>query len=148
LVHQKFKQRHPYCPIAPNVLLTKCYILRSELKSGKLVLTDCKEDTGEKYRGEAGLRTWTMPMLEELVSSRKRAINRRKFGSQCGNVGQVLGEVWLQEFQKVYPDYRSSKKTFSENINGGNKKRQKLEGLVFETAREFLLMRKETCLRR
>ena len=28
LVHQKFKQRHPYCPIAPNVLLTKCYILR------------------------------------------------------------------------------------------------------------------------
>ena len=28
LVHQKFLQRHPYCPIAPNVLLTKCYILR------------------------------------------------------------------------------------------------------------------------
>ena len=27
-----------------------------------------------------------------------------------GSVGQVLGEVWLQEFQKVYPDYRSSKK--------------------------------------
>ena len=28
LVHQQFKLRHPYCPIAPNVLLTKCYILR------------------------------------------------------------------------------------------------------------------------
>merc|ERR1712098_804087 len=54
LVHQKFKQRHPYCPIAPNVLLTKCYILRSELKSGKLVLSGDTEDTGEKYRGEAG----------------------------------------------------------------------------------------------
>ena len=74
------------------------------------MLTECKEDTGEKYRGEAGLRTWTMPMLEELVGSRKRAIGRRKIGGQGGSVGQVLGEVWLQEFQKVYPDYRSSKK--------------------------------------
>jgi len=123
LVHQKFKQRHPYCPIAPNVLLTKCYILRSELKSGKLVLTDCKEDTGEKYRGEAGLRTWTMPMLEELVSSRKRAIGRRKLGSQGGNVGQVLGEVWLQEFQKVYPDYKSSKKNLFRKYKWWKQKR-------------------------
>jgi len=123
LVHQKFKQRHPYCPIAPNVLLTKCYILRSELKSGKLVLTDCKEDTGEKYRGEAGLRTWTMPMLEELVASRKRAIGRRKIGGQGGSVGQVLGEVWLQEFQKVYPDYRSSKKNLFRKYKWWKQKR-------------------------
>ena len=28
LVHAEFLSRHPYCPIAPPVLLTKCYIFR------------------------------------------------------------------------------------------------------------------------
>jgi len=139
LVHQKFKQRHPYCPIAPNVLLTKCYILRSELKSGKLVLTDCKEDTGEKYRGEAGLRTWTMPMLEELVASRKRAIGRRKVGGQGGSVGQVLGEVWLQEFQKVYPDYRSSKKNLFRKYKWWKQKRAEGEKSGVRSGKRILI---------
>ena len=37
LVHQKFKQRHPYCPIAPNVLLTKCYILRYRAELSEII---------------------------------------------------------------------------------------------------------------
>ena len=110
LVHQKFKQRHPYCPIAPNVLLTKCYILRSELKSGKLVLNEDHEDTGEKYRGESGLRTWTRQMLDELVASRKRAIGRKKSVGGGVNFGKLLGDLWLEEFRSAYPDYKSSKK--------------------------------------
>ena len=107
LVHQKFKQRHPYCPIAPNVLLTKCYILRSELKSGKLTLTESSEDFGEKYRGESGLKHWTRAMLEELVMSRQRAITRKRM-KMTG--GQLLGDIWLEEMRKYYPDYKSSKK--------------------------------------
>ena len=39
-------------------------VCRSELKSGKLVLTQEREDTGEKYRGATGLRSWTTPMLQ------------------------------------------------------------------------------------
>ena len=40
------------------------HVIRSELKSGKLVLTQEREDTGEKYRGATGLRSWTTPMLQ------------------------------------------------------------------------------------
>ena len=148
LVHQKFKQRHPYCPIAPNVLLTKCYILRykvelrnsknifynflfsrSELKSGKLVLNDSKEDTGEKYRGESGLRTWTRQMLDELVASRKRAITRRKMGPS----GQLLGDIWLDEFRQVYPDYRSSKKNLFRKYKWWRQRRAEMEKDVSRT---------------
>ena len=121
LVHKEFLQRHPYCPIAPNVLLTKCYILRSELKSGKLVLTQEKEDTGEKYRGATGLRSWTTPMLQELIDSRRRAIHRRKMGG--GNTA-VLGDIWLEEFRAVYPDYRSSKKNLFRKYKWWRSKRQ------------------------
>ena len=121
LVHREFLQRHPYCPIAPNVLLTKCYILRSELKSGKLVLTQEKEDTGEKYRGATGLRSWTTPMLQELLDSRRRAIHRRKMGG--GNTA-VLGDIWLEEFRAVYPDYRSSKKNLFRKFKWWRSKRQ------------------------
>ena len=121
LVHREFLQRHPYCPIAPNVLLTKCYILRSELKSGKLVLTQEKEDTGEKYRGATGLRSWTTPMLQELLDSRRRAIHRRKMGG--GNTA-VLGDIWLEEFRAVFPDYRSSKKNLFRKFKWWRSKRQ------------------------
>merc|ERR1719234_2049915 len=121
LVHREFLQRHPYCPIAPNVLLTKCYILRSELKSGKLVLTQEKEDTGEKYRGATGLRSWTTPMLQELLDSRRRAIHRRKMGG--GNTA-VLGDIWLEEFRAVHPDCRSSKKNLFRKFKWWRSKRQ------------------------
>ena len=127
LVHQKFKQRHPYCPIAPNVLLTKCYILRSELKSGKLVLNDDHEDTGEKYRGESGLRTWTRQMLDELVASRKRAIGRKKSVGGGVNFGKLLGDLWLEEFRRVYPDYKSSKKNLFRKYKWWRQRRAETE---------------------
>ena len=127
LVHQKFKQRHPYCPIAPNVLLTKCYILRSELKSGKLVLNDEHEDTGEKYRGESGLRTWTRQMLDELVASRKRAIGRKRSVGGGVNFGKLLGDLWLEEFRSVFPDYKSSKKNLFRKYKWWRQRRAETE---------------------
>ena len=127
LVHEQFLQRHPYCPIAPNVLLTKCYILRSELKSGKLVLNDETEDTGEKYRGDAGLRTWTREMLEELTASRKRAIGRKKSSGGGANQGKLLGDLWLEEFRAVYPDYRSSKKNLFRKYKWWRQRRAETE---------------------
>ena len=127
LVHQKFKQRHPYCPIAPNVLLTKCYILRSELKSGKLVLNEDHEDTGEKYRGESGLRTWTRQMLDELVASRKRAIGRKKSVGGGVNFGKLLGDLWLEEFRSAYPDYKSSKKNLFRKYKWWRQRRAEME---------------------
>ena len=38
LLHREFLRVYPACPVSPTVLLTKCYIFRSEIKSGKLVL--------------------------------------------------------------------------------------------------------------
>ena len=95
---------------------------RSELKSGKLVLNDSKEDTGEKYRGESGLRTWTRQMLDELVASRKRAITRRKMEG-----GKLLGDIWLDEFRLVYPDYKSSKKNLFRKYKWWRQRRAETE---------------------
>jgi len=110
LVHAEFLRRHPYCPIAPPVLLTKCYIFRSELKSGKLVLGDeTAGDTGERYRSLQGLRSWSKDMLEELSLSRKRAIAWKRMAGPEGK-GIHLADIWLQEFKNKFPDYKSSRK--------------------------------------
>ena len=101
---------------------------RSELKSGKLVLNDSKEDTGEKYRGESGLRTWTRQMLDELVASRKRAITRRKMEG-----GKLLGDIWLDEFRMVYPDYKSSKKNLFRKYKWWRQRRAEMEKDVSRT---------------
>ena len=66
-------------------------------------------DTGERYRSEQGLRSWSRDMLEELGASRKRAIAwKRNSGPE--SKGIHLADVWLEEFRKKYPDYKSSRK--------------------------------------
>ena len=112
---------------------------RSELKSGKLVLNDTKEDTGEKYRGESGLRTWTRQMLDELVASRKRAITRRKMGSS----GQLLGDIWLEEFRSEYPDYRSSKKNLFRKYKWWRQRRAEMEKDVSRTVGKINIAEEE-----
>ena len=93
------------------------------------MLNDSKEDTGEKYRGESGLRTWTKQMLDELVASRKRAITRRKMAPS----GQLLGDIWLDEFRQVYPDYRSSKKNLFRKYKWWRQRRAEMEKDVSRT---------------
>jgi len=124
LVHAEFLRRHPYCPIAPPVLLTKCYIFRSELKSGKLVLgDDSSDDTGERYRSLQGLRSWSKEMLDELGISRKRAIAwKRMAGPEAKGIH--LADIWLQEFKNKFPDYKSSRKNLFRKYKWWKSKQQ------------------------
>ena len=102
------------------------------MKSGKLILNESNEDTGEKYRGESGLRTWTRQMLEELVASRKRAIGRKKMTGT--NFGKLLGDLWLEEFRSVYPDYRSSKKNLFRKYKWWRQRRAEMEKDAIKSA--------------
>ena len=104
-----------------------------------MVLNDTKEDTGEKYRGESGLRTWTRQMLDELVASRKRAITRRKMGSS----GQLLGDIWLEEFRSEYPDYRSSKKNLFRKYKWWRQRRAEMEKDVSRTVGKINIAEEE-----
>ena len=98
-----------------------------QMKLVPLVLNEDHEDTGEKYRGESGLRTWTRQMLDELVASRKRAIGRKKSVGGGVNFGKLLGDLWLEEFRSAYPDYKSSKKNLFRKYKWWRQRRAEME---------------------
>lgn len=89
VLHAEFKRRYPACPVGPSVLLTKCYIFRSEIKSGKLVIQHAAGGAGSSPPSllENLSRSWTLPMLAELGPARRRAVERKRiyqFNNQSG----------------------------------------------------------------
>ena len=113
---------------------TKTMEFTKLLKSGKLVLTECKEDTGE-----AGLRTWTMPMLEELVGSRKRAIGRRKIGGQGGVWDRFLGRSGCRSSRRFILTTGLARRTCSGSINDGSRRKPSWETGGARTGKRFLV---------
>ena len=83
------------------------YIIRSEIKSGKLVLEDsiAKPCAG----GVDNLRTWSKDMLNELGPARRRALDRKRLLTMNSQTCQ-LGDLWLEEFRAKFPAYKASKK--------------------------------------
>jgi hypothetical protein len=118
LLHAEFLRAYPSCPVSPAVLLTKCYIFRSELKSGKLVLGDGSASAGAEADGVAAAagpgRQWTAAMLAELEPARQRAlVRKRQLGPDCT---VALSDFWLGEFRVRFPEYRGSKKNLVKQL--------------------------------
>jgi hypothetical protein len=116
LLHAEFLRAYPSCPVSPAVLLTKCYIFRSELKSGKLVLGDGSASAGAEADVAAAApgRQWTAAMLAELEPARQRAlVRKRQLGPDCT---VALSDFWLGEFRVRFPEYRGSKKNLVKQL--------------------------------
>jgi len=118
LLHAEFLRAYPSCPVSPAVLLTKCYIFRSELKSGKLVLGDSSASAGAEADVVAAAagpgRQWTAAMLAELEPARQRAlVRKRQLGPDCT---VALSDFWLGEFRVRFPEYRGSKKNLVKQL--------------------------------
>ena len=107
ILHTEFKKKYPSCPVGPNVLLTKCYIFRSEIKSGKLVMQNTG-DVGSTILENIS-RNWSVEMLNELGPARRRAVDRKRI-FQLNNQSIQLGDLWLEEFKLKFPNYKASKK--------------------------------------
>ena len=115
LLHREFLRVYPACPVSPTVLLTKCYIFRSEIKSGKLVLDSSASTAADGTGVDAATATipglsrkWTAAMLAELEPARQRALaKKRQLGPDCA---VAMGDFWLGEFRVRFPEYRGSKK--------------------------------------
>lgn len=107
ILHTEFKKKYPSCPVGPNVLLTKCYIFRSEIKSGKLVMQNTG-DVGSTILENIS-RNWSVEMLNELGPARRRAVYRKRI-FQLNNQSIQLGDLWLEEFKLKFPNYKASKK--------------------------------------
>ena len=54
------------------------------------------------------LRTWTQEMIDNMLKTRKLALTKRK--EQGKSDMHNLTELWYEEFLKLHPDYKSSKK--------------------------------------
>ncbi len=119
LLHAEFLRAYPSCPVSPAVLLTKCYIFRSELKSGKLVLGDGSASAGAGTDTDVSVaaatgRQWTAAMLAELEPARQRAlVRKRQLGPDCT---VALSDFWLGEFRVRFPEYRGSKKNLVKQL--------------------------------
>ena len=70
--------------------------------------------------------------MEELVASRKRAIGRKKMTGT--NIGKLLGDLWLEEFRSVFPDYRSSKKNLFRKYKWWRQRRAEMEKDTIKSA--------------
>ena len=90
-----------------------------QMKLVPLVLNEDHEDTGEKYCGEPGLRTWIRQMLDELVASRKQAIGKKKSVGGEVNFGNVLGDLLITS-----PERRTCLGSTSGGVRGGRRWRE------------------------
>ena len=128
LVHDKFLRLHPYCRLSPSILMSKCYTLKSQVQNGtiqlepetlqdqpdQVVKDEIKEETIEnpgkvKRSGSRDLvfRTWTQQMIDDMLKTRKNAmLMKKKSKDETFN----MSEAWYEEFIKLHPDYKSSKK--------------------------------------
>ena len=128
LVHQKFLTLHPYCKLTPAILMTKCYSWRSAIDKGALNIDlasiSPKIESQESMEAEnmkpgtvkrslsrdLVFRTWTQEMINDMLKTRKIALNRKRQQESFSKEPANLTDLWYEEFLKLYPDYKSSKK--------------------------------------
>ena len=55
-------------------------------------------------------RTWTQDMINDMLKTRKIALNRKRQQESFSKEPANLTDLWYEEFLKLHPDYKSSKK--------------------------------------
>ena len=128
LVHAKFTTLHPYCKLTPAILMTKCYSWKSALDKGSLNISlplnsmpkpEIPEIPAEilkpgKVKRSSSkdliFRTWTQDMIDNMLKTRKIALARKKSAENTSKEPVNLTDLWYEEFLKLHPEYKSSKK--------------------------------------
>ncbi len=61
-------------------------------------------------------RTWSQEMMDNLVKTRKSALARKQKLLEQGKLDVQLLDIWYEEFLKLHPDYKSTKKNLMQKF--------------------------------
>jgi len=126
LVHEEFLKLHPQCKMTPTTLMARLYGWKKEVSEGKLEVTLDEEDTENQQESpqedtpevkvEANVdlstttpgivyRTWSQQMMDDLLATRKTALNRKQMLLASGRSPQEvqLLDLWHEEFVRLHP---------------------------------------------
>ena len=124
LLHAKFTALHPYCKLSPALLMSKCYNYKSAIEKGDVIMEianpgDKTSTPVEQVMQPAKVkrsasrdlvyRTWSQDMIDDMLKTRKIALDRKKI-EDLRNKDFNMTDFWYEEFLKLQPDYKSSKK--------------------------------------
>ncbi len=139
LVHANFIKLHPNCQDVPSILMAKLFSYKSSQSKGLLdlkmtpndnasstVVGDTKsiqvvggeeaagavlkEETKKKSKSLI-FRTWTQAMIDDMMSTRKVAMAKKKKRLEQDHADTLpMTEIWYEEFMKLQPEYKSTKK--------------------------------------
>ena len=137
LVHANFVSQHPNCKLVPAILMAKLFSLKSSraasapaspltqpAASPSVVVKkeEVEELSGMDEDGGGGgssakkskslvFRTWTQAMIDDMMTTRKVAIAMKKKRLEDDPTDSLpMAEIWYEEFMKLHPDYKSTKK--------------------------------------
>jgi hypothetical protein len=129
LLHARFLKAHPDCKLAPSILLAKHFSLKtsgdhqlpaakleapapsSALPAAPVAREAAVESEPSKKSKNLVFRTWTQAMIDDMMSTRKVALVKKKRRLEADPADALpLAEIWYEEFLKLHPDYRSTKK--------------------------------------
>ncbi len=73
-------------------------------------------------------RTWSQEMMDNLVKTRKLALARKQKLLEQGKLDVQLLDIWYEEFLKLHPDYKSTKKNLMQKFKWYRARMKKLNG--------------------
>ena len=130
LVHSNFVRLHPNCQLAPSILMAKLFSYKTSQSKGLLDIKPTQKETTveiqqtvetnvpPKVKAESSaksknlvFRTWTQTMIDDMMSTRKMALIKKKKRLEADPTDALpMAEIWYEEFMKLQPDYKSTKK--------------------------------------
>ena len=136
LVHTNFIKMHPNCCLVPSILMAKLFSYKSSQSKGlpdlkmthnediPAAVADMKSVQAQRegtppvvFKEETKkskslvFRTWTQAMIDDMMSTRKVAMAMKKKRLEQDHTDALpMTEIWYEEFMKLQPDYKSTKK--------------------------------------
>jgi hypothetical protein len=133
LLRREFVTLHPHCKLSPAILLCKAYEWREKEIRGEftraattaLISTehDVKSELKAEIKDEPDsnskssrnnnlivFRTWSKSMIDNMVKTRRIAIEKKKKMAIGSRKSVQLLDLWYAEFTQLHPDYRCTKR--------------------------------------
>jgi len=131
LVHSNFIRLHKNCQLVPSVLMAKLFSYKTAVNKGLLDIKPALNESSNeiqttsvetmappKIKTESSaksknlvFRTWTQAMIDDMMATRKIALIKKKKRLEADTTDTVpMAEIWYEEFMKLQPDYKSTKK--------------------------------------
>lgn len=141
-LHKGFTKFNPHCRLSSAVLLAKVYEWREKENSGEFTRTpptitalkvehDVKSEAAAKTdndetevggggNGNAGsivYRTWSKEMIDNMVKTRRIAIEKKKRMGIASRKSFQLVDLWHTEFTAMHPDFKCTKRNLLRKYN-------------------------------